>query len=198
MGHSKVAYGKVAAPSRTAAVARESWNTFPYLTGVMVLLTLVSIFHVWSRVEVIDLNLKISESARLFKDEQQESKRLEITAAPSSAVPTIRFDYRQTAGEIATQRRHEERFASGLKALRCFPIGKVDPGKAGSIHYAGTIPFQNPFSDRFHANPDCTLAGTRNVYLGDGAPWNFLPAKGLSFTLMANALRVAALAAKSL
>jgi hypothetical protein len=29
------------------------------------------------------------------------------------------------------------------------------------------------------------------VYLGDGAAWNFLPAKGLSFTLMANALRIA-------
>ena len=81
MGHSKVAYGKVAAPARTGAgaVARESWNT--YLTGVMVLLTLVSIFHVWSRVEVIDLNLKISESSRLFKEEQQENKRLRLEVA---------------------------------------------------------------------------------------------------------------------
>src|SRR5689334_24326970 len=51
-------------PARTGQVARENWITLPYLTGVMVLLTLVSIFHVWSRVEVIDLNLKISEAAR--------------------------------------------------------------------------------------------------------------------------------------
>ena len=91
MGQSKVAYGKVAAPARVGAatVARESWNSFPYLTGVMVLLTLVSIFHVWSRVEVIDLNLKISESGRLFKEEQQENKRLRVEVASLKAPARI-------------------------------------------------------------------------------------------------------------
>ena len=126
-----------------------------------------------------------------FEDQQTDSKHLEVLPVAEGQMPVVRFDYRQTDSEIGRQRRHEDRFASGLRSLRCFPIGKVDPGKAGSIHYAGTIPFENPFDKRFHANPDCTLAGTRNVYLGDGAPWNFLPAKGLSFTLMANALRVA-------
>jgi len=86
MGHSKVAYGKVAAPARSVAVARESWNSFPYLTGVMVLLTLVSIFHVWSRV---DLNLRISEAARYFKDEQQENKRLRVEVASLKAPARI-------------------------------------------------------------------------------------------------------------
>ena len=81
MGHSKVAYGKVAAPARTGADASESWINVPYLTGVMVLMTLVSVFHVWSRVELINLNLKISESARLSKDEQQENKRLKVEVA---------------------------------------------------------------------------------------------------------------------
>jgi cell division protein FtsL len=81
MAQSKVAYGKVAAPVRTGAVVRENWISFPYLTGVMVLLTLVSIFHVWSRVEVIDLNLKISECARSMKEEQQENKRLRVEVA---------------------------------------------------------------------------------------------------------------------
>lgn len=81
MGQSKVAYGKVAAPARTGAVVRESWINFPYLTGVMVLLTLVSVFHVWSRVEVIDLNLKISELARQTKEELQENKRLKVEVA---------------------------------------------------------------------------------------------------------------------
>ncbi|GFO68894.1 cell division protein FtsL [Geomonas limicola] len=90
MGQSKVAYGKVAAPARTGAVpSRESLITLPYLTGVMVLLTLVSIFHVWSRVEVIDLNLKISESARLLKEEQQENKRLKVEVASLKAPARI-------------------------------------------------------------------------------------------------------------
>lgn len=89
MGQSKVAYGKVAAPVRGGAVARENWVSFPYLTGVMVLLTLVSIFHVWSRFEVIDLNLKISDSARLLKDEQQENKRLKLEVASLKAPARI-------------------------------------------------------------------------------------------------------------
>lgn len=89
MAHSKVAYGKVAAPARTQALPRENWVSFPYLTGVMVLLTLVSIFHVWSRVEVIDLNLKISEAARQFKDEQQENKRLKVEVASLKAPARI-------------------------------------------------------------------------------------------------------------
>jgi len=89
MAQSKVAYGKVAAPARSSAVVREGWNSFPYLTGVMVLLTLVSIFHVWSRVEVIDLNLKISESARFFKEEQQENMRLKVEVASLKAPARI-------------------------------------------------------------------------------------------------------------
>lgn len=121
-----------------------------------------------------------------FSDQQQDSKFLTVN---ESAV--LRFEYRQTEAEIRDQRLHEGVFASALRSLLCFPIGKVDPGKAGSIHYAGTIPYENPFDQRFHANSDSTLAGAPNVYLGDGAPWKFLPAKGLSFTLMANALRVA-------
>ena len=89
MGQSKVAYGKVAAPARPGTVARESWISFPYLTGVMVLLTLVSVFHVWSRVEVIDLNLKISETSRQFKDQQQENKRLKVEVASLKAPARI-------------------------------------------------------------------------------------------------------------
>ena len=121
-----------------------------------------------------------------FEDRQAETKFMEID---ESAV--AHFEYRQTAEEIVRQRRQEARFASGLRSLHCLPIGKVDPGKAGSIHYAGTIPFENPLDKRFHTESDFTLAGNRNVFVGDGSPWNFLPAKGLSFTLMANALQVA-------
>ena len=89
MGHSKVAYGKVAAPVRIGAVARESRLSLPYVTGVMVMVTLVSIFHVWSRVEVIDLNLKISESARLTKEQLQENQRLKVEVASLKAPARI-------------------------------------------------------------------------------------------------------------
>ncbi|ACH37513.1 MULTISPECIES: cell division protein FtsL [Citrifermentans] len=89
MSQSKVAYGKVAAPARPGAVPRESWISFPYLTGVMVLLTLVSIFHVWSRVELIDMNLKIGEASRQLKEQQQENKRLRVEVASLKAPARI-------------------------------------------------------------------------------------------------------------
>jgi hypothetical protein len=44
--------------------------------------------------------------------------------------------------------------------------------------------------------PDGTIEGLPNVFAGDSSSWNSLPAKGLSFTLAANAIRVAELAAK--
>lgn len=89
MAQSKVAYGKVAAPVKVGAGVRENWVSFPYLIGVMVLLTLVSIFHVWSRVEVIDLNLRISEAQRHFKEQQQENKRLKVEVASLKAPARI-------------------------------------------------------------------------------------------------------------
>jgi hypothetical protein len=40
--------------------------------------------------------------------------------------------------------------------------------------------------------PSGKLNGTRGVYLLDSSPWTFLPAKGPTFTQMANARRVVA------
>ncbi len=63
MANARTTYGKVAAPrirKIDIALARRP-DLFPYLMVVMVLLTLVSIFHVWSRVKVIDMNLQIAE-----------------------------------------------------------------------------------------------------------------------------------------
>lgn len=127
-----------------------------------------------------------------FADEQQATKHLSLgEAAGGDGLPVLRMEYELTAAEKDRRIRHESIFAKGLRRLRCMPFGRIDPGNAASLHYAGTVPFTNPITPRFHAEPDSTLAGAPNVYLADGASWNFLPAKGLSFTLMANALRLA-------
>lgn len=81
MAHAKTAYGKVAAPKKLEALYTQKGNYFHYLLGVLVLLTLVSIFHVWSRVRVIDLNLEIAEANRLLKQEQEERNRLKLEVA---------------------------------------------------------------------------------------------------------------------
>jgi choline dehydrogenase-like flavoprotein len=64
-------------------------------------------------------------------------------------------------------------------------------GKNGfSSHYAGTIPYSNE-ERAFALAPDGRLYGTRSVYVADGSGFRFLPALGLSWTIMANAHRIA-------
>ena len=81
MANAKAAYSKVAAPRKIVAEYAQRGDLFPYLIIVMVLLTIVSIFHVWSRVKVIDLNLQTAEVKRQLKEQQQEHNRLKLEVA---------------------------------------------------------------------------------------------------------------------
>jgi choline dehydrogenase-like flavoprotein len=66
---------------------------------------------------------------------------------------------------------------------------KVLPS-GSSVHYAGTVPMRRA-PQSFACTPDCRSYDFRNLYFADGATFPFLPAKNLTFTLMANAIRVA-------
>lgn len=83
MANAKASYGKVAAPRirKIDMVLGRRADLFPYLMVVMVLLTLVSIFHVWSRVKVIDMNLRVAELSREIKAQEQEQNRLKLEVA---------------------------------------------------------------------------------------------------------------------
>lgn len=64
----------------------------------------------------------------------------------------------------------------------------LPPGS--SIHYAGTLPMaaqKQPFT----CDAWCRSHDWENLYYADGATFPFLPAKNLTYTLMANAVRVA-------
>ena len=79
-----------------------------------------------------------------------------------------------------------------LSRLGCI----VPPGMAhvrpmgASVHYAGTVPMSaqpRPLS----TSPDGESHDLRGLYFADGSTFPFLPAKNLTFTLMANAERIA-------
>ncbi len=67
-----------------------------------------------------------------------------------------------------------------------------------SVHYAGSVPMTREATA--HApgvSCECATETGRvrrfeNVWLADGSTFPFLPAKNLTFTLMANASRIAA------
>jgi choline dehydrogenase-like flavoprotein len=63
------------------------------------------------------------------------------------------------------------------------------PGMGAGLHFAGTLPMQaNPA--RYETDADGLLSGAKRVYVVDGACFSRLPAKNLTFTIMANALRI--------
>ena len=63
--------------------------------------------------------------------------------------------------------------------------------KGTSVHYSGTIPMTRDEAP-FTASPDGVSRDFPNLLLVDGVTFPFLPAKNLTYTLMANAARIAA------
>jgi hypothetical protein len=93
------------------------------------------------------------------------------------------------------------RIASALRRVRralwrlnCIvPPGMVHVRSMGaSVHYAGTLPMQHQRA-AFTADVACVSRDYPNLHLVDGATFPFLPAKNVTFTLMANAVRAASL-----
>ncbi len=61
--------------------------------------------------------------------------------------------------------------------------------KGASAHYAGTLPMSRERT-RLGARPDGRSWDFPNLIFADGATFPFLPSKNLTFTLMANAVRI--------
>lgn len=101
----------------------------------------------------------------------------------------LQASYELDAGERARIDRNEREVLRLFRKLGCWAIKRVHPGYGSSIHYAGTFPMRA--SGDLTTAPDGRLSGTRGVYLVDGSSFPYLPAKGLTFTIMANANRVA-------
>jgi choline dehydrogenase-like flavoprotein len=88
----------------------------------------------------------------------------------------------------------EARLKRGLRKLCYLPLFKVNPKWGTSMHYAGTIPMATDATlahGPISTEPSYRLRGTKSVYIGDSSSWNHLPAKGPTFTIMANARKVA-------
>ena len=106
--------------------------------------------------------------------------------------PRVVVAYSTPEGESRRLRATMKRVKRALRTLGCI----VPPGMAhvrpmgASVHYAGTLPMSESAEPRTVA-PDCRSHDFENLYLVDGATFPFLPAKNITFTLMANATRVA-------
>jgi choline dehydrogenase-like flavoprotein len=155
--------------------------------------------------------LAVPESLRILRDVQSAfviiginhedrpapGKRCLLRRGTAGKRDTLEVEHAVEPAEKRRQRRAEKAFLRLLRKLGCWPLRRIDPGEGSSIHYGGTLPMT--VEDReLTADPVCRLRGTRSVYVADGSVLPFLPAKSLTFTLMANAERVGAAVAADL
>ena len=91
MAQARTDYTKVAAPRALGGlvVTPHRIDLFKYLMICMFIFTMVSVFHVWSRFKLVDLNLQISEISRQLSEAGQEQKRLKLEAASLKAPARI-------------------------------------------------------------------------------------------------------------
>ena len=99
-------------------------------------------------------------------------------------------DYKLSEKEIQLNNEREKKLRRALSKLGCTPLKTIQTPMGGSIHYGGTLPFSDK-GELFTTQQSGKLNGTKNVYIADGSGFNYLPAKGLTLTLMANAYCVA-------
>jgi choline dehydrogenase-like flavoprotein len=104
----------------------------------------------------------------------------------------LRISYRPPDDEPARLRRVILRIKKALHRLGCVvpPRGIHVRPMGASVHYAGTLPM-SPSPRALTTSIHGRSHDFRNLYVVDGSTFPFLPAKNLTFTLMANAVRVA-------
>jgi choline dehydrogenase-like flavoprotein len=86
----------------------------------------------------------------------------------------------------------ERRVMALLRKLGYYshPALTAQPLMGGGLHFAGTLPMTQAPID-YQCDPHGRLYGHQDIYVIDGACFPSLPAKNLTLTIMANAMRIA-------
>jgi len=116
-----------------------------------------------------------------------------LELAPHAASPTgdcLHAAYQLNDAEQSAVNDREKRYVRAMRSLGAWALKRVYPGNGSSIHYAGTLPFSLQ-EQKFTLHPSGRLHTAQNVYVADGSGFAYLPAKGLTLSLMANAHLVA-------
>jgi hypothetical protein len=101
----------------------------------------------------------------------------------------LRINYAVSPKDRRRNPSIENKMIFRLLRMGCIPLVRRNMPAGSSAHYAGTIPIGSS-ANVLTQNADGLLSHSDNVYSIDGAGFNFLPANGLTLSLMANADRV--------
>jgi len=146
----------------------------------------------WAGLHVVRLLVSSLLVAGLHHSDSPSTRRtLRIRDTGSDTLPEVQFEHETSDDERARRDARERAIVRLMVRLAVVPFSRIDPGAASSIHYAGTLPVGAAGGAACGTTPDGRLLGAEGVYVADASGWTHLPAKGLTFTLMANAVRVA-------
>jgi hypothetical protein len=130
-------------------------------------------------------------------DERTETKCIFLQKDSTTRTgDTLQATYKLSRREENKIKITEAKFNSIFRQLDCIPLKKITPGFGASIHYAGTLPFTKK-EELLSIQSSGRLSLTKNVFIADGSGFRYLPAKGITFSLMANAHRTASNALKN-
>lgn len=127
-----------------------------------------------------------------FPDSRRENNAVALDEGRPGQPSRLAIRYTPAKSESARLRNGLRRVRRALRRLGCF----VPPGMShvrpmgASVHYAGTLPMSSSAAP-WTTTEDCQSREFENLFLVDGSTFPFLPAKNITFTLMANATRVA-------
>jgi hypothetical protein len=122
------------------------------------------------------------------EDEQTSAKACSLRRRPDGS-EYLEIAYNLSKSEQDARVAREKAMRRAIRRLGCFPLKTVHAMAGSSAHYASQLSMTA--EDRpMTTDPTGRLRGTQFSYIADGASFAYLPAKGLTLTLMANANRV--------
>ena len=127
-----------------------------------------------------------------FHDSRRESNRVSYRPGPPESEGTLHLEYTPPGDEATRIQDALKRLRKALRVLGCLAppqMAHIRPMGA-SVHYAGVLPMTRE-ARPWTTGPDGRSRDVDNLLLVDGVTFPFLPAKNGTFTLMANATRIA-------
>jgi choline dehydrogenase-like flavoprotein len=181
------------------AIAVRAQGALESMHGVVTTLK-TALIHPFVQTLPFDLGTSVSAFRNLhgalgmaaFNSPDRRREENFVTLDVGSAPHRLVVSYHPEKSEPERLKRAVSTFRRILWELGCYaPSRTVHVRPMGSsVHYAGTAPMTgeaSPLTTSKHGRS----RDVENLYFADGSTFPYLPAKDLTFTLMANAARIA-------
>ena len=127
-----------------------------------------------------------------FCDTRRDGNAVTLEPSGTGGGSRLAIHYEPPSDEQIRLKRATRTLRRTFWDLNCVVVPGLSHQRpmGASVHYAGLLPMSRQADDQT-TSPICQSHDFENLFLVDGTTLPFLPAKNLTFTLMANAARVA-------